>query len=348
MSHPPVGIAVVGAGPWGLTLAGAFERIPQVSLRWICELEDERRARATLAHPNAHITADLNEALQDPSVAAVVVAVDPAGHHAVSLRVLEAGKHLFVEKPLALSARDASQIRQAALAGERVLAVGHVLLHNRTIQQAREIVAQGTLGETLAFESRRTTVGAPRRPGSAWWALAPHDVSLALYLFGALPTAVAAAAGDRGDAQEDHAATAVLHFPGGRTARIQVARFVATKRREVTIAGTRAMLTFDELAVPAEALRLWTPDEGSVVVAGERVDALRAQCLDFIMRVSQGDARADQGTHAVDVVSVLEAGEQSMRREGAAQPICADVRVSIDVGDSAASAGRDRASFEAA
>jgi predicted dehydrogenase len=336
---------VVGSGPWGLTLAGAFGRLPQVQLRWICELEEERRARAALAHPDARITADLGEALADPDVAAVVVAVDPAGHHAVSLRVLAARKHLFVEKPLALTASDAEEIHATAVARGRVLTVGHVLLHNRAIREARQIVAKGLLGGPLAFASRRATPGAPRRPGSAWWALAPHDVSLALYLFDGLPTSVTATGSDWGAEQEDNAATAVLHFPGGGTARIQVARFAASKRRDVTIAGGDATLTFDELATNDQALRIWRPQTGTAVMPGERVDALRAQCLDFVARVARGDAGSDSGAHAVDVVRVLEAGERSMRRAGSAQ------RVTRDGGSASgdrAAAVPGRASFEAA
>jgi len=317
----PLGIAVVGAGPWGLTLANAFARLPQLSIAWICDLEEDRRLRAQAAHPDARVTADLDDLLGDPNVAAVVVAVDPAGHHPVSMRALQAGKHLFVEKPLALSAHDAGEIRTAAAARGRVLAVGHVLLHNPAVRRARQLVAKGVLGAPLAFASRRATPGAPRRPGSAWWALAPHDVSLALYLLDGLPTAVSATGSDWGAGQEDNAASAVLHFGDGRSARIQVARFAPSKRREMTIAGDRATLTFDELADADEALRLWTPQQGTIVVPEDRADALRAQCLDFATRVARGDAAGDAGAHAADVVAVLEAGERSMRAQGRPQPV---------------------------
>jgi predicted dehydrogenase len=344
----PTGIAVVGAGPWGLTLTSAFARLAQVEVRWICELEEERRGRASAAHPDARLTADLDDALRDPDVAAVVVAVDPARHHAVSVRALEAGKHLFVEKPLALSVADADQIRTLAVARGRVLMVGHVLLHNPAVRQARHIVANGRLGEPLAFASRRATLGRPRRPGSAWWALAPHDISLALHLFDALPTVVTAIGNDWNEAQEDNAATATLHFAGGRTAQIQVARFAASKRRDVTIAGTQATLTFDELAPADQALRLWTPQEGAEVVPGERIDALRAQCLDFAACVAGGDAAGDNGAHAVDVVRVLEAGERSMRQHGSPQPVGAGARVAGPDPSGTAAPAPARASFEAA
>jgi predicted dehydrogenase len=179
-----------------------------------------------------------------------------------------------------------------------------------------------------------------------WWALAPHDVSLALYLFDALPTSITATGSNWGAGQEDNEAAAVLHFPGGRTAQIQVARFVANKRRDVTIAGLDATLTFDELASTEQALRLWKPQTGTAVVPGERVDALQAQCVDFVARVACGDASSESGAHAVDVVRVLEAGERSMRLAGCAQPVAREG--GVEVGDPAAGAVRARASFEAA
>jgi predicted dehydrogenase len=340
----PLAIAIVGAGPWGLTLTSTFARLAQVQVRWICDLDEDRRARASAAHPDARVTADLTDLLADPEVAAIVVAVDPARHHAVSLQALEAGKHLFVEKPLALSARHAREIQAAAIARRRVLSVGHVLLHNPAIRRARQIVDGGGLGEPLAFTSRRATPGTPRRSGSAWWALAPHDVSLALHLFDGLPTTVAATGKDWGQAQEDNAATAVLHFANGRTAHIEVARF-ASKRREVTIAGPGGRLTFDELAPSDQTLRLWTPQDGTVIAPSESVDPLRAQCLDFVARVAGEDTSAESGAHAVDVVRVLEAGERSMREQGRPHPVRSTPPDSAAV---PVDGSGDRASFEAA
>jgi predicted dehydrogenase len=317
----PVAIAVIGAGPWGLTLTGAFAKLPQVSVRWICELDEERRARAAAVHTDARVTADADEALRDPQVAAIVVAADPPRHHAIGLRALEANKHLFVEKPLALSVRDAEEIRATACARGRVLAVGHLLLHHPAVRRARQMVTAGLLGAPLTVATTRATPGPPRRHGSAWWALAPHDVSLALHLFDELPSAVSANGDAWGQAEEDNAATAVLRFSGGRTAHIHVARFAARKRRDTAVSGPQATLTFDELAATDQALRLSTPQREAVVVPGDGRDPLMAQCLDFMARVARGDAAGGNGAHAVDVVRVLEAGERSMRQAGAPQPV---------------------------
>ena len=278
----PIGIAVIGAGPWGLTLTGAFARLPEADVRWICELDDERRQRAGAVHPDARLTGDADEALRDPAVKAVVVAVDPARHHPVAMRALEAGKHLFVEKPLALTVNDAQALHAAAGARSLVLAVGHLLLHHPAIRCARQMVAQGVLGEPFDLTTNRATPGPPRKPASAWWALAPHDVSLALHLFGELPAVVSATGDAWGRAQEDNAATALLKFSGGRRARVHVARFAPGKRRDMTITGPQASLTFDELAAPDQALRLSAAPRTTVAVPVPARDTLLVQCREFV------------------------------------------------------------------
>src|SRR6476659_5119202 len=123
-----VGVAVIGAGPWGMNLARVFERLPGARLAWLCDLDGERLARAGAAHPGARLTRSLDEVLGDATVKAVAVAVDSPHHHAVARRVLLAGRHALVEKPLALSLEHAAELTELARERGRVLMVGHVLL----------------------------------------------------------------------------------------------------------------------------------------------------------------------------------------------------------------------------
>jgi predicted dehydrogenase len=316
-----IGVALVGAGPWGLSLARALERASGAPLRWICELDTERRAQAARAHPDTRIGDRLDDVLADSGVSAVVVATDAARHHAVGRQVLLAGRHALIEKPLALSVADARELRTLAEERARVLTVGHLLLHHPAVARAREMVSAGTLGDGLAFESVRATPGPPRTPGSSWWALAPHDVSLALAVFGASPVAVRATATTGSDGEHDIAADATLAFADGRVARIQVARFAPNKRRRFSITGSRFRLGFDELE-PGQPLSIReaagaaAPIEGPI--AAEHADPLLAQCRHFLSCVARGDPRGGNAEHAVDVVRALEAGARSMRRGGAA------------------------------
>jgi predicted dehydrogenase len=190
-----VGVALVGAGPWGLTLGRAAARLPEVDLRWICELDPERRALAGAIAPRARLTDALDEVLTDPAVAAALVAVDSPRHHPVGVRVLRADRHLLVEKPMALTVADATELSALADARKRVLSVGHLLLHHPAVRRARQLIEDGVLGESLWLETTRLAPGTARSGGSAWWTLAPHDVSLALHLFGAVPARVTAVGG---------------------------------------------------------------------------------------------------------------------------------------------------------
>jgi predicted dehydrogenase len=328
-----VGVALVGAGPWGLTLGRAVARLPEVDLRWICELDPQRRALAAAVAPGARLTGALDEALADPAVAAALVAVDSPRHHPVGLRVLRADRHLLVEKPMALTVADAAELSALADARHRVLAVGHLLLHHPAVRRARQLVADGVLGQPLWLEATRLAPGTGRAGGSAWWTLAPHDVSLAMHLFGAVParvTAIGRAApapsapgepaaqadeldkpdrtgagryssntGARhqpdGPDQPDCVAWVTLHFDDGRLAHIHVARLAAEKKRCFSVVGTRRTLSFDELA-PEHGLRVHDPAQAGAAARSELIPVDGTDALAAQCRhFVAGVARGDPG-----------------------------------------------------
>jgi predicted dehydrogenase len=315
---PNVGVALVGAGPWGLTLGRAAARLPNVDLRWVCDLKEECRQGAAALHPAARLTGALDEALEDPGVNAVLVAVESPQHHAVGRRVLEANRHVLIEKPMAITSADAAELTALAASRQRVLSVGHLLLHHPAVRRVRQLVEQGALGELLWLESTRLTTGPARSSSGAWWALAPHDVSLALHFFGTIPSRVSAVAhGARGEV--DTVTWATLHFPDGGLAHIHVARRSPEKRRGFQLVGSRRVLRFDELAGAGE-LRLHDPGPGDrelELVSVEQEDPLSAQCRHFVDRVVRCDVSGGNAVHAVMVVRVLEAGARSMQAGGA-------------------------------
>ncbi len=313
-----LGVGVIGAGPWGGTLARTFSRIPGVDLRWICDLDADRRSDARAAHPGAVVTAEVEEVLADPAVGAAVVAVDAARHHSVGLQVLVADRHLLVEKPMALSVADAAALYQAASDRSRVLTVGHLLLHHPAIRRSKELIATGALGTPLYFESTRTAVGALRRDRSAWWTLAPHDISLALHLFEATPVRVSAI-GYRANGETDVAVFCTVLFADGRMAHLHAARLAAANERRFSIVGSERALTFDELA-PEQSLRLSEPGRADGAVSREdipRGDPLFTQCAHFVSCAANDHAAGGNGHHALTVVRILEAGARSMAAGGA-------------------------------
>jgi predicted dehydrogenase len=315
-----VGVALIGAGPWGLTLGRAAARLPNVDLRWICELDDQRRASAAAVAPAARLTAALDEALADPGVAAALVAVDAPRHHAVGRRVLQADRHLLLEKPMAMTVAHARELSALAESRRRVLSVGHLLLHHPAIRRARELVQTGAIGQALWLESTRLAPGPARSAGGAWWTLAPHDVSLALHFFGAVPARVTAVSRGDGEGGLETVVWATLHFADGALAHIHVARRAPERRRGFQVVGARRSLSFDELSAGGE-LRVHDPARGPTaaaeVVPIEPADPLAAQCLHFVSGVARGDVSAGNAAHALAVVRVLEAGARSMQQGGA-------------------------------
>jgi predicted dehydrogenase len=333
----PLGVAVIGAGPWGETLARTFARIPGVKLRWICELDEGRRASARAGHPEVSVTTNVDEALDDPAVSAAIVAVDSARHHSVGLRVLAADRHLLVEKPLALSVADAAALCEAATMRAKVLTVGHLLLHHPAVQRAKQLLDAGEIGEPLYFEATRAATRTSRRRGGAWWTLAPHDVSLALYLFDAVPIAVTAVASRAGSSDDDVATFATLHFADGRLAHLHAARLAARPERRFSLVGSERSLWFDELDPDAALRSTERATERAGEHASERagapafrgnaisveeisigsVNPLLAQCMHFASCAARGDTDGGNSAHALAVVRVLAAGARSMTAGGA-------------------------------
>ena len=313
-----IGVAVIGAGPWGATLARTFARVPGVRLRWICDLDEGRRAQALAAHPGVSITSAVDEVLADGAVSAAVVAVDAPRHHSVGLRVLGADRHLLIEKPLALSVSDAAALCEAAAARSRVLTVGHLLLHHPAVRRAKLMLDAGAVGTPLYFNAVRTVSGHARRGGSAWWTLAPHDVSLAVHLFGATPIAVSAASSLDPSGEFDIATFATLHFGDGRLAHVHVARLAAENERRFSLVGTDGALSFDELApTPSLRLRERVPRDRLAEIPVEAGDALFSQCVHFAACAAANDANGGNAAHGLSVVRVVAAGARSLAAGGA-------------------------------
>ncbi|MEA2480516.1 MAG: hypothetical protein QOJ07_2438, partial [Thermoleophilaceae bacterium] len=192
MTGAPVQVGVVGLGYWGPNLARNFDRLPGASLRWICDASDEQRARMAPQFPDTRVAADFAELLEDPDLEAVVIATHVPSHPALALRALEAGKHVFVEKPLAQSVAEAEQVVDAARDAGRVLMVGHLLEYHPGVERLKEIADSGELGNLHYIYSNRLNLGKLRADENALWSLGAHDVSVLLHLAGEEPSHVEA------------------------------------------------------------------------------------------------------------------------------------------------------------
>ena len=248
-SDAPVRVGIVGLGYWGPNIARALASTPGCELAWACDLDACNRARIEGRYPGTTLTDRLEDLLEDDALDAVVVATGAPSHHALGMRVLEAGKHAFIEKPLALTVDDARALVDAAAARERVLMVGHLLRFHPVFQELQRIVEAGDLGRVLYLYTNRLNFGKVRADENALWSLAPHDISLALALAGERPAEASA----RGEAflreGVEDVVFGYLHFPSGLVAHLHVSWLDPHKSRKLTVVGSEGMAVFDDTDV---------------------------------------------------------------------------------------------------
>ena len=330
-------IAVVGAGYWGRNLVRNLAEMDE--LRVICDRSPEVRHRMSERYPAVSITEDFDAVLNDPGVEGVMVVVPSSLHHEIARRCLMAGKHTYVEKPIALSVADAENLCRIADEKGLVLMVGHLLLFHPCIRWIRQFIAKGGIGDTLYMNCERVNLGKVRADENAMWSLAPHDVSVALYLMDSLPSHVAAQGLcylQKETGLED-VVFMTLRFPGERAAQIHVSWLDPNKKRQLTVIGNRKMVTFDDMQ-PAEKVRVYDkgidliePDDipypsyselltmrqGDITIPHIRMrEPLRALCEHFIECIETNREPMTSGRNGVEVLKVLQAAQQSLQTDG--------------------------------
>jgi predicted dehydrogenase len=243
----PVAVGVVGLGYWGPNLARNFDALPSATLRWCCDADEAIRARYAAQYPGTRFTPELDDLLDDPELDAIVLATPVPTHAALAVRVLEAGKHCFVEKPLAQSAVDAEAAVAAAERADRVLMVGHLLEYHPAVAKLKEIADSGELGRIHYIYSNRLNLGRLRADENALWSLGAHDISVILRLAEEEPHEVSA----RGEAYMrsgvEDVVFAFLRFPSGLAAHLHLSWLDPHKERRFTVVGSRRMATFDDM-----------------------------------------------------------------------------------------------------
>jgi len=315
-----VRVGVVGLGYWGPNLARNFAALPGAELAWLCEAEPEVRERFGATFPQARLTGELDDLLADPELDAVVLATPVPTHAALSVRVLEAGKHCFVEKPLAQSVADAEQAVAAAQRAGRILMVGHLLQFHPGVTRLKALVDDGELGEIRYIYGNRLNLGKLRADENALWSLGAHDVSVLLHLADEEPSELSA----RGEAYMnppvEDVVFAFMRFPSGLSAHLHLSWLDPHKERRFTVVGATRMATFDDMAVEG---KLTVYDKGfdeKVESYGEYItrsgdiwspmvpnaEPLRLECQHFLDCVAEGRTPLSDGESGLRVVRVLE------------------------------------------
>jgi predicted dehydrogenase len=246
-----INVALLGAGYWGSNLCRVLAQSKRFRLSWVSDLNPATLERAHRVAPMASLSVDPEQVLSDPAVEAVAIATPVVSHAAVALRALEAGKHVFVEKPLAGSAAEAEQMCERAERLDRRLMVGHTFLYNAAVREVKSIIDSGLLGDVYYVFSRRLQLGIVRQDVDALWNLAPHDLSIMNYWIDRPIESVACV----GQAWlQPNIADVVfghLAYGGNIAGHLHVSWLDPSKIRQVTIVGSRKMLIFDDMAKDA-------------------------------------------------------------------------------------------------
>jgi len=325
-----VTVGVAGLGYWGPNLARNFAEL--ADLRWLCELSDERRAPFAARYPQARTTADLDELLSDETLDAVVVATPVPTHYALAKRALEAGKHVLVEKPPAMTGAEMEEL--VALAGDRelVLMPGHLLLYHPGVRRLKELIDAGELGEVLCVYGNRQNLGKIRKDENALWSLGVHDLSVILFLLGEEPDDVIAVGRDFLTPGVEDVVFCYLRFPSGKVAHMHLSWLDPHKMRKMTVVGREKMVVFDDMELerkvtvydkapwePAETYGEWRTRTGDIFSPKIPNDEpLRLEVQHFLRLVRDGAGDGVEARDGLAVVRTLDRLTESLRGTGEA------------------------------
>jgi predicted dehydrogenase len=323
---PPVRVAVAGLGYWGPNIARNLAAIEGCELAWLCDSSAPARERLAAAFPGARATADLADVLADETVDAVALATPVPTHAELASAVLSAGKHCFVEKPLATNVVDAQRAVDAARRSERVLMVGHLLEYHPAVTKLKEMIDADELGGLFYIYGNRLNLGKLRADENALWSLGAHDVSVALHLIGEEPVECVAQGASYVRRPVQDVVFCFLRFPSGVLAHLHLSWLDPHKERRITVVGSKRMATFDDMLIEG---KLTVYDKGfdeDTTSWGEYItrsgdtfspqipnrEPLRLECEHFVECVRTGAAPRSDGASGLRVVRVLELLQRSL------------------------------------
>ncbi len=326
MTEKTFQLAVIGCGRWGKNHVRTASQLWGKSLKYICDVDQAQGKQAQELAPEAIFTPYLQDVLKDEAVAAVVVATPAETHFQVARAALEAGKHVLVEKPLALFSGDAEQLQQLARKQKRVLMVGHILLFHPAIRKIKELIDTGVIGKLQYIYSNRLNLGTVRKEENILWSFAPHDISVLQYLIGADPIEVDAKGGIFLQPGIHDVTLTQLTFPHNVLAHIHVSWLHPFKEHRLVVIGDRNMVVFED---SRKENKLVLYPKGIDWVAGEPIkresdfqviefeaaQPLQMELEHFRRCVETNTTPIADGENGVSVLKVLEKAQACLEKQ---------------------------------
>jgi predicted dehydrogenase len=305
-------IGVVGLNYWGPNLARNFSDLSE--LTWLCDLDDKQLAQIGARYPDARTTTNFGDVLADDSVDAVVIATPVPTHYALAKQALEAGKHVFVEKPPAMRAAEMDELVALADARDLVLMPGHLLLYHPGVLKVKELIDKGVLGDVLCVYGNRVNLGIVRSNENALWSLGVHDLSVILYLLDEDPELATAQGSASIHPGVEDVVFCFLRFPSGKIAHMHLSWLDPHKMRKMTVVGREKMVVFDDME-PERKVTVYEKRAGSngELFSGdisipkiETTEPLRRECAYFLELIAGEHDKSKVARDGARVVRALE------------------------------------------
>ena len=328
-----ISVGVVGCGYWGPKLIRNFQAIPGADLRVVVDLREDRLEHIRGLYPGVRTATDFADLLKSP-VAAVAIATPVGTHYQMVRDALLHDKHVLVEKPLTDDSGQARELIDLARERERVLMVGHTFEYNPAVDYLKAFIASGELGRVYYINCTRVNLGIFQQDINVIWDLAPHDVSILLYVLGMTPDRVSARGAAYVQPQIEDVAYVTLNFPTGIMADVRVSWLDPCKIRRITVVGSKKMIVYDDVE-PIEKIKIYDKGVDSppysdtmeqfrlsyrygdiTTPAISNAEPLQVECSHFLDCVRHGHSPRSDGQVGLQVVKILEGAERSLRNGG--------------------------------
>ncbi|HLX68628.1 MAG TPA: Gfo/Idh/MocA family oxidoreductase [Verrucomicrobiae bacterium] len=328
-------IGVVGCGYWGPNLIRNFRSLPDCSLKVMCDLDVDRLNHLGTLYPEVEGTDDFKHMLNGVGLDGVVIATAVKTHFAMAKASLLAGKHVFIEKPMAASSAECEELVELAAKKGKVLMAGHTFLYSPAVRKIKQIVDSGDIGEIRYICARRLNLGLFQKDINVTWDLAPHDISIILHIMGEQPVSLNCRGSANITPGIEDVTTMSLSFSKQRSAIIHSSWLDPRKVREMTIVGSKRMIVYDDVA-PLEKIRVFDArverpphydtfaefqyayhygDMYAPYIKQE--EPLKTECQHFIDCIKNGTTPLTDGRQGLDLVRILEASSESLKLGGA-------------------------------
>jgi predicted dehydrogenase len=331
----PLSVGIIGCGYWGPLLVRNFKGLPNCTLEAVCDVSEERLKHVRGLYPEVKGMTDYELFLKDLPLDAVVIATPVKYHYPLAKACLLAGKHTFIEKPMASSSAECEELIEIAQRKGLVLMIDHTFLYSSPVRKIVEIVEAGDIGDIRYINSRRLNLGLFQKDINVAWDLAPHDISIILHVLGEFPTAVNCQGNAHVTSHIEDVTNMSLSFKHKRFATIQSSWLEPRKIREMTIVGTRRMIVYDDLQthekIKVYDVRVERPPHydtfaqfqysyhygDSYIPYIRQEEPLKIVCQHFIDCIERGERPLTGGREGLELVKILEAASISLKAGGA-------------------------------